>query len=410
MKIWLLEVNETLPGDPDFRPWRYNILAEILAGRGHEVIWWVSTFSHSQKAHRVIPPEGVRYEKGYTIYFLHGPGYKKNISFARIKHHRILANRFLEKAYKLEPPDLIVCPIPILEICAKGLKYAQEKKIPFILDIRDKWPETYLFNVPGAFRPILKLALIRSFSESRKIKRSANNIIAVSEDFLNWGLRDIQRERTSLDRVFHLGYDDLIFEEKSDGELSKIGLEARKKNVLFIGTISQLRPLDFLIKAAHDHSVSGRSDTHFIICGDGPDIGRIKKLAKNLNNIIFTGWVSSEALRKLKKNASIAVAPYRGNITSLPNKIFEYMAAGLPIISSLEGELRDMMGSQNFGIYYKSDNYKGFKAALDLLLDDDELRINMGQNSLKLFNENYQSKNICLGFADYLESFLSRNN
>ena len=68
------------------------------------------------------------------------------------------------------------------------------------------------------------------------------------------------------------------------------------------------------------------------------------KLAIGLQNVVFTGWVNKHELKYLSDIADIGLMAYsKGAPQGLPNKIFEYMSSGIPILSSLQGETEDFL-------------------------------------------------------------------
>ena len=67
MRVWLVKVGEPLPIDRMVRPFRYGVLAQMLASEGHEVTWWTSTFDHVTKKQRYAQNQTVDVERGYRI-------------------------------------------------------------------------------------------------------------------------------------------------------------------------------------------------------------------------------------------------------------------------------------------------------------------------------------------------------
>ena len=148
------------------RQWRSNTICETLAGLGHTVVRWRSSFSHQQKkqlsdASIVVP------SANYLLQYIKVPSYKNHVGLARIRSHRALASNFLRLANEYnELPDLIhVGNVPI-ELCAAAVSFGRSNDIPVVVDVRDLWPDTYIDFMPSClsiFRPFL-LWLIRSFS------------------------------------------------------------------------------------------------------------------------------------------------------------------------------------------------------------------------------------------------------
>src|SRR5690606_25873676 len=81
--IWIFNPFDDVPGEG--KPQRYWRVAEELARRGHEVVWWSSDFSHRRKDRRKAP-DGA--EIPFAIRLVATPPYQRNISLARIRNHR----------------------------------------------------------------------------------------------------------------------------------------------------------------------------------------------------------------------------------------------------------------------------------------------------------------------------------
>ena len=84
MRIWLITIGEPLQiSDPNDRLQRTGILAKSLVKRGHQVIWWTSTFDHVRKKHRFYKDTNYKLSDNFEIKLLHAIQYKKNISIIK---------------------------------------------------------------------------------------------------------------------------------------------------------------------------------------------------------------------------------------------------------------------------------------------------------------------------------------
>ena len=84
---------------------------------------------------------------------LHGCGYSSNVSLARFRDHRQVAERFAAAA-AAEPrrPDIIVAGLPTIELCLESTRYGKQRGVPVVLDMRDMWPDVFLELLPPALR------------------------------------------------------------------------------------------------------------------------------------------------------------------------------------------------------------------------------------------------------------------
>lgn len=116
MRIWLVTIGEPLPcdGNGGERLYRAGILSAMLAQRGHEVVWWTSTFDHARKQQRFPTDATLRLESGVLLKLLHGCGYTRNVSLRRLIDHAILARKFTRQAEGMPSPDVVLCSLPPL--------------------------------------------------------------------------------------------------------------------------------------------------------------------------------------------------------------------------------------------------------------------------------------------------------
>ena len=110
--IWLLQDGEPLPIDANPRTMRTGDLARRLVAAGYSVVWWTSRFSHSLKRFRQDFATVHDVSPGLKIVLLDGPGYARNMSFARVRHYQSLAGHFARLAPKLSSPMLVLGSLP----------------------------------------------------------------------------------------------------------------------------------------------------------------------------------------------------------------------------------------------------------------------------------------------------------
>ena len=393
MHIWLITVGEPLPTDPgDPRLLRSGLLAKHLTDRGHSVTWFSSTFDHFQKRQRADRNVSMDFE-GIRIELLKSTGYRRSISLARFVEHAGVARAFARRARELSKPDVILCSLPTLELCAEAVAFQKREKVPVLLDIRDLWPDVYYRVVSKMLRPLLRIVLHWQERKASLALRNASGIIGISSGYLDWGLARAGRSQGDLDAIVPTGYsignlsDDQI--EKGHNHLLSLGIKDQRTIVWFIGTLNHHYNLAPVIRAAR--KFDARSDSPlFVISGAGELENMWRMQAEGLSNMIFTGWIHRSEIHWLRQNASIGLQPYTFDaMMSLPNKTFEYMSAGLPIVSSLAGENAELLWSSETGIVYEVNNPENCYEAIDRLISDRKLLGKMSDNARRLFNDHF---------------------
>ena len=100
----------------------------------------------------------------------------------------------------------------------------------------------------------------------------------------------------------------------------------------------------------------------------------------------------------------VGLAAYtKDALQSLPNKPFEYMAAGLPLLSSLPGELEGLITEHQIGLHYRADDVQSLIDKIVWLAEHPSERIAMGQRARKLFEERFRADIIYSKLAAHLE-------
>jgi len=404
MNIWLVMSGEPLEQFEE-RPHRIGILSKMLVELGHEVTWWTTSYDHQYKKYLYEETTEVKNKFGINMIFLHSSTpYIKNISFNRMKNHREVAIKFRYIASQKKKPDIILSAFPTIDLANEAVIYGKKSNIPTMIDIRDLWPQIFFDPFPKILYPFMKIFLSNYIKQTKNIFSSATVISGVSEKYLQYGLEYVHRKKTQLDRVYPLAYHKIQLEDKIYEEcklkFKELGIDTTKKIVWFVGTFGQTYDLTLVIDSIKN--ISDLDNVQFVFTGDGEKAEEWKKLSKNIENIKFTGWVNQDDLLYLANIADIGLMAYRkGAPQGLPNKIFEYMAFGLPILSSLEGETATILHEEKIGFTYS--NKKDFEKYLMKILKDENLYNNFSKNAEKVYNENFSAKKVYGEMIEHLK-------
>jgi glycosyltransferase involved in cell wall biosynthesis len=418
MKVWLVEISDFLPKiDGDNRLYRAGMLAKALVEAGHEVLWWSSTFNHQLRRQRYNVSTTIDIQKNYRLRLLYGPGYKRSISFGRWRHNRAVAREFAREISTKsidEQPDLIYACLPTLEVSEQAVLFGVRHGIPVVVDIRDRWPDIYLSPLPRVLHPIVRTMLKTEFARAHRIFSQATTITGVSEKNLEWGLGLVRRKAGPKDKWFPLGFsvdgNDKSGMSKSNPKeiMSKYGIGSDPFVVTFVGTFSAAFNLKTVIDVAQNLSEAGDSRIKFVIVGDGVQTSSLRKLLIGIKNIVLTGWLDKSSIDEILKVSSVGLAPYSsGGLITLPNKPFEYMAAGLPILSSLEGELKAIIEQEDIGLQYKASDPIDLKDKIMWFLSHPEETKPMGQRAKALFEKKYNADVIYPSLVEHLTAIAS---
>lgn len=396
MNIWVLEIGEPLPIEGKVRQHRYGQFTRALSSFGHDVTWWTSSFSHAPKKNFVDKDEE-RIINGVRLKLMYSEGYRRNVSLARIRHNRLMADKFKKWAARVTTPDLVIAPVPTIETAEACVQYASEKKVPVLLDIRDLWPDELKNLAPEILRPLARMALTRSYRRMGQICRQATGIMGVSQSYMEYGLEFAGRPAGTLDCVFPLGYASLPVSPESMPAAREwtrqIGLDPSAFICCFFGTIGRYFDLGTVIGAAK--ILEKEFKVQFLLGGDGSSIENFRAMASGVSSVIFPGWLDAPKLAAVMEISKAGLAPYaKGAAMSLPNKPFEYMAGGLPVVSSIQHELKDILAENLCGKTYRADSVDELCQVIRELRTNDVERIRMGQNGRRLLEEKFATEKV----------------
>ncbi len=377
---------------------RFTYIINLIDKEKYDVELITSSFSHGEKKQRgEIKIEGL----DYKITLIKEPGYKKNVSLKRFYSHYIFAKnvkKYLEKSKN--NPDIIYCAVPSLDVAKVVSNFAKKNNVRFIIDIQDLWPEAFkmVFNVPVIsniiFAPMERLA--------NKIYSKADDIVAVSDTYVKRAIKVNQKCDKKL-TVF-LGTDLDYFDKCKN----KDKLEKDKKNleIAYIGTLGHSYNIKNIIDAIAILNKKEIENIKFVIMGNGPLEQEFKNYAIEKNvTCEFTGRLDYEKMIPRLCEADIAVNPIKkGAAQSIINKVGDYAAAGLPVISTQEcTEYKKIVEDYKIGYNVQNDSPEEIAEKILELYNNEELRKEYGKNNRYLAEEKFNRKTNYLKIKELIE-------
>lgn len=420
MKVWLLKASEPAPepGALDVRLMRAGLMARALVEAGHEVVWWHSTFKHVEKEHLFSKDTRVEVQRGWTIYYLHGPAYHRNLSLNRLRNSREIARRFLLHARELARPDIIVSALPIIEFSDAATRFGRQHGIPVVVDLRDMLPDTIPAQFPRLIRPLVRAALTPIYMQARRAVRRATALIGITEEFVDWGLRKAGRSRTVLDRSFPLAYPakcpDRRRLEQAERFWDEHGVSADRPifTLCFAGSLGRQLDLRPVIEASRLLERAGRAH-RLVICGSGEQESTYRQQACGLSSVVMPGWIDAAKLYVLMRRAHVGLDPLPARfdfLATINNKAIEYLSAGLPVLSCpREGSLFRFLRHADCGDSYDSGDSAGLAHLVTRLMEDRTRLQTMSVNARASFEALYSAERVYSGFVSYLTEVLDHH-
>jgi len=325
---------------------RFAYLANLLIERGYELEVVTSTFYHMNKVQRKIALKDLD-KYPYKLTFIKEPGYKKNVSFKRVKSMNVF-NKGVKEYLDGIPykPDIVYVPVPSIKLGHIAADYCQKNNIPFVMDIEDLWPES--FTMLTHSKLLTKILFWPWYRQANKLYRRADAVVSISQTFLDRVLS------VRKDNVPHcVAYIGANFERAESINKGTITKYENDTIITYIGTLGKSYDLKLFIDAIDILFREGRYDFNLKILGDGPDREKLQKYSeKKLGRVEFLGLLPYEEMIKILKNSDYGINPINPrSVASIINKVGDYASVGLPVINTQHCvEYIDILRETNSGI------------------------------------------------------------
>lgn len=368
MKILLINQAFVSPNEPGHT--RHFELAQYLRQQGHNLTIVASDLNY-QTGQRIIERrglaaeqtvDGVRILRTYIYPALHRSYFWRIVSFLSFMFSSVIAS------LRVKDADLILGTTPPIFQALSAWLVAFLRRKPFLLEVRDLWPE-FIVGMGVFTNPVLiKLARwLESFLYAR-----ATHILVNSPAYVEY----LHGKGVPPQKITFIPYgtDVDMFTPEIDGSpvRRRLGLED-KFIVLYAGALGQANDIYTLLRAAQRLKVE--PNIRIVLFGDGKERTRLQEEAARLelNNVLFAGVAPKKEMPAVLASADACLAILQ-NIPSFrmtyPNKVFDYMAAGRPTVLAIDGVIREVIESSAGGIYVPpGDDEKLAQAILDLYRD-----------------------------------------
>lgn len=265
--------------------------------------------------------------------------------------------------------DVIVATSPQFFTAVSGRWLNVVKRTPWIMEIRDLWPET-IAAVGAMKKGWLYKALERL---ELRLYKSADKLIVVTDTFK----KKITARGISPNKIF-VHKNGVLLDKfnpsPKDSELLNKMPELQGKFVFaYIGTHGMTHGLDFILKSIKILEYSN-PEMHFLFIGEGAEKQNLVELSERLelSNITFHPLVSKDVVSKYLSLMDVSLVTLRKSDTFktvIPSKIFEAAALEKPIILGLEGETKEIIQSFNAGLCFEPESEEEFISQCREILD-----------------------------------------
>jgi colanic acid biosynthesis glycosyl transferase WcaI len=292
-------------------------------------------------------------------------------------------------------PDAVLAMSPPLTLGPAGRAVATARRAPLVFNIQDVFPdvavELGLLQGPRVIAAAQWL--------ERTTYRMSDAVTVLSDDLadnvrakITAGLDDERAGRQAAKvRVIPNFVDtDRIRPDHADnGYRAEFGLTG-KRVVMYAGNVGFSQSLDLVLLAARSF-LESRPEVVFVVNGGGAARPDLERAAADLPNVRFVDMQPAERLPEVLAAADVHVVPLRAGLawSSVPSKLYSILAAGRPIVASVDGgtEVARIVQRAGAGEAVPPDDPAAFTAAVGRLLDNPQGATKMGESGRRFVEE-----------------------
>ncbi|MGH7773932.1 MAG: glycosyltransferase family 4 protein [Candidatus Binatia bacterium] len=321
---------------------------------------------------------------------------KRTLNYISYMIAVILATPFLPKA------DVVVSTSPQFFNGLAGYFVSRLKRVPWVLEIRDLWPES--IRAVGAIRNRWVIRMIE-FME-RFAYQKADRIVPLTNAFKRYMVErgispgKIEVIENGVDLAF---YRPLCDENPLTG---KLGLKG-KFIASYCGTHGMAHHLETVLEAARQ--LREYQDIVFLLVGDGAERERLVAMRSELRlgNVMLLGQQPKEKMPFLYALSDVSLVLLKESDCFkmvIPSKIFESLAMQKPVILGIEGESANIIEAANAGFCIEPENSKKLAELILELHDHPDLGAQLGRNGRRHVVQHYDRTILARRYEALLES------
>ncbi len=330
---------------------RHYEFAKHVQNAGDQFVIVASNLSYltgksAVKSKRVVMEqdvEGIKVLRAYTLPALHRSFFWRILSFLSFMFTSIYAG------LRAGPIDIVMGTSPPIFQAVSAWLIAFLRRRPFLLEVRDLWPE-FAIGMGVLTNPVLiKLSRwLESFLYAR-----ASHLLVNSPAYRDYLInKGVPSTKVTL---IPNGVDPTMFTPDNDGKSIR---EAFGLNGHFVatyaGALGMANDINTVLRAASH--LQNERDIHFLLVGDGKERKNLESLAKELQltNVTFVGSRPKSEMKDFLAASNVCLATLQDIPmfrTTYPNKVFDYMAAGRPIVLAIDGVIREVVEAAEGGVF-----------------------------------------------------------
>ncbi|MZP29499.1 glycosyltransferase [Heliobacterium undosum] len=408
-RVWMINPYAVTPEYP--ASGRHYEFAEELSRNGWHVTVWAMSFIHVIKQFHRPGCERVfsQHSEGADDcrwHWLWTPRYSQN-GLSRLLNMLVFSIHFLVRGlFSTEKPDIVIGSSPHLPGAMASAMVARVRRARFVFEVRDLWPDTLVDMAPNTPRWLVNLL----YRAEAWLYRQADSIIALTP-----GIAErIKDKGPWADKLVMIpnGVSQSTFRVFGKVEVEELRghLDVGESFVImYSGAHGPANALDVVVEAARLVQAKG-CPVRFVLVGEGQERAHLMAKAQQsgLTNILFTGPVERSELGKYLAVADAYLLTLR-NIptfaTALPNKLFDYLYFGKPIVAAVPGYTANLIESESLGLAVPPDDPEALAKAIEGLWKERELFTSLPERANKVSNS-YSRERAVKKLVEMLHSLL----
>lgn len=271
------------------------------------------------------------------------------------------------------------------------------RRIPFILEIRDIWPDSIIAVNAIQNRLILNWMMVME----QWLYRSATHIVTVGNGYKKVLVeKGVQHEKVS---VITNGADLTQFIPKTRTSYSGSPFICS-----FIGTLGMAAGLEIVLRAAEYLDSINESNIEFRLIGDGADYENLLNKVKEMNikRIHFTGLVKKSEIPRFLEETDVCLIHLKKSElfkTVIPSKLFEAMASAVPVVIGVQGEAASIVKAAQCGLQFEPENQEKLCNCLLQLKEDRAQLTSMGKRGRAYLETHYDRDQLATQYIELVK-------
>lgn len=377
-KVNILLIHQAFVATNEAGGTRHAEIGQILAQKGHHLSVITSSVSYLTGSEKESSKNSRPADPVEVIAITAGGGIHRS-ALSRVWAFILFMLGSFFRGVRLSDVDIVWGTSPNLFQALSAYAVAKVKRKPFVLEIRDLWPDFAIGM--GVLKNRMLICASRRLEKF--LYRHADSLVVNSP-----GFKSHIREVSGREAVLIPNGADLAMFEVSETAGSEarqaLGIDPEDFVVMYTGAHGPANDLTTVLAAAEQ--LKAYDKIKFVLVGSGKEKKHLIELAasKTLSNVLFVPPIAKSEIACTMQAADAGLAILK-NIpmftTTYPNKVFDFMAAGKPVLCQIDGVIREVVEKHDCGVFVPLGNPRALAQAVLNLMNSPEACRRMGTNS-----------------------------